>query len=317
MHITIDPTQAANGGYTAGLVSKTKQLLGGCSTDSSQPKHAFTLRVAPAAPTGVAAQLTGSRQITVTWNQGPEFDLQRYLLYNASTGAVLTQVPPNDSNFCSSSSCAVPINYTNPQISGPQSFSVTALRPDGSGSSLESAQSSSATTTLPPPPSPAPSPGGGGGGGGGGSGGGTGGGGSGGGGGGGSGGGTGGGSFGGGGGGTGSSGGIAIGRTSGLTFRPSAGNVLLPPPPPPAIAAPGLDQNPAIGSTPDGPFKQTLPYGTKYGYQKVTHRNAAQRAFHDVTTAFNGPHMARSLAIAFLLLLAGGHLRVWLRRPVD
>jgi hypothetical protein len=39
--------------------------------------------------------------------------------------------------------------------------------------------------------------------------------------------------------------------------------------------------------------------------------------FYDVTGAVNGARMARSLAIAFLLLLAGAHLRIWIRRPVD
>jgi hypothetical protein len=91
--------------------------------------------------------------------------------------------------------------------------------------------------------------------------------------------------------------------------------VILPPAPPPAIAAPG-ELSPVVGGVPDGPYKDTLPYGAHALPGQDTHRNAASRVVHDVTAAFNGPRLARSLAIAFLLLLAGAHLRVWARRPV-
>jgi hypothetical protein len=75
--------------------------------------------------------------------------------------------------------------------------------------------------------------------------------------------------------------------------------------------------NPVIGAGPDGGFGQTLPYGkhaTNGG--STTHRNVASQAFYTVTSAFHGARLMRSLAIAFLLVLAGAHLRVWLRRPV-
>ena len=245
MSVTIDPTTVANGSYTAALTSKTKPAIGSCTTDSSKPTRSFTLQVPPAAPTGVAAQLTGDRQITVSWPQNREFDVDHYVLYDASNGNVLTSVNAHSANFCSSGSCSVAVNY-DPATYGPQNFNVTALRPDGSGGSLESNKSNNASATLPPPPTPDPTPTGGGGGtGGGGSGGGSGGGGGGGTGGGGSGGGggTGGGGSGGGsgGGGTGGGGGggIALGGVKpGLTFTASSGNVLLPPAPPPALAAP-------------------------------------------------------------------------------
>jgi hypothetical protein len=102
---------------------------------------------------------------------------------------------------------------------------------------------------------------------------------------------------------------------SGLTFSASSGNVLLPPAPPPAIAAPG-ELSPVIGGVPDGPYKDTLPYGAHAAPNQNAHRNAASQVFHDVTGAFDGARLARSIAIAFLLVLAGAHLRTWSRRPV-
>ena len=180
--------------------------------------------------------------------------------------------------------------------------------------------------TAPPPPTPDPSPSAGGGTGGGGGGG------QGGGGGGSTGGGTGGGSGGygqgaggtGGGGTTGtgatggSSGGIGLGSgvRPGLTFSATSGNVLLPPAPPPAIAAPGGELSPVIGGIPDGPYKETLPYGAHASPNNDAHHNAATRVFYDVKDAVDGPRLARSLAIAFLLVLAGAHVRLWARRPV-
>ncbi|MFL6240597.1 MAG: hypothetical protein ACJ735_14020 [Actinomycetes bacterium] len=316
--ITIDPRTESNGSYTATLTTKTNGLTG-CSSSTSG--KSWTFDVAPGSPAGVRAGLTGDREITLSWNQGADKDLKKYYIYNASTGDVLTSVP-NTNDFCSAGTCSDAIGYP-PSKYGQQTFQVTALRPDGAGDYVESDKSSTAAATLPAPPTPDPTPppGGGGGGGGTGGGGGSNGGGGGTGGGGGSngGGGAGGGGSGAGGGngGSGSSGLSALGGVKpGLTFTASAGNVILPPAPPPAIAAPG-ELDPSIGSAPDGPYSTTLPYGKHATTADGSvHRNAASRVFHDVSVAFNGPRLARSLAIAFLLLLAGAHLRVWLHRPV-
>ena len=322
MSVTIDPSSELNGSYQATLTTKTKPIIGSCTTDGSQPTKSFAIEAPAAAPAGVSAQLTGSRQITVSWHQNSEPDVKKYLLYNASSGAALTSIPATDSRFCSSSACSIAVSYPTSTY-GQQSFQVTALRADGNGGyAAESNKSSSASATLPPPPSPSPNPSGGGTGGSGGgpgSGGGTGGG---------SGGqGTGGSTSGGGAGGGatgsgattgGSSGGIGLGSgvRPGLTFSATSGNVLLPPAPPPAIAAPGGELSPVIGGVPDGPYKDTLPYGAHAVPSQSTHRNAASRVFHDVSNAFNGARLARSIAIAFLLLLAGAHVRMWARRPV-
>jgi hypothetical protein len=332
MSITIDPTQVANGGYQAVLTTKTRGITS-CSTDSTKPSKSWTFAVAPSAPTGVDATLSGDRQITVTWNMVSGPDPDKYYLYDASAGVVLTAVP-NTSDYCSGGRCAEVVTY--PQSTyGQESFQVSALRSNGTGDYVESEKSSSASATLPPPPTsdPSPSPGGGGTGGGqgggqgGGGGGGTGGGGT-----------AGGGGAAGGGSGTGSTGtgtgggatGGGAGTTSGsslglgsiggvrrgLTFSASSGNVILPPAPPPAIAAPGANLDPVIGASPDGPYKETLPYGARAAAGQTEHRGAAAQVFHEVSVAFDGARLWRSLAGAFLLLLAGAHLRVWMRRPV-
>jgi hypothetical protein len=324
MSITVDPNSEANGGYQAKLTTKTKQLTG-CSTDSSQPTKSWTLQVAPSTPSSVKAQLTGDRQITVSWDESSGSDLKnygKYGVYDGSSGDLKVTMNARDTNFCdSSNSCGVVFPYSQ-NTYGPQSFQVVAMRTDGSGGYVESNKSNTVSATLPPPPTPDPTqPPGGGGTGGGGGGGGTGGGGGGGTGGGGGGtGGTGGGGTGTGGGttGTGSgSGGVGLGSgvRSSLTFSASSGNVILPPAPPPAIAAPG-NLSPVIGGLPDGPYQETLPYGAHAASGDTKHHNVATRTFYTVTDAFHGARLMRSLAIAFLLLLAGAHLRVWLRRPV-
>ena len=320
MSVSVDPKKVANGGYTAKLTPKDKNL-GSCSnpkTGTTQTRS-FTLHVAPVVPAGVDAELTGNRQITVSWNTGAEFDIRTYAVYNASTGNVLTSVPASTSSgFCSSSRCSLGVNYTDSD-SGRQEFAVTAIRPkDGSSGSVESDRSTVATANLPaaptPDPTPPPSTGGGDGGGNGGD---DGGGDDGGGGGGddGGGGGTGGGGGnGGGGGGTGGTG-AGIGGTgsgAGLTFSASSGNIVLPPAPPAAIAAPG-NPSPVIGGIPEGSYKDQLPYGARSGYEKVK-RNAAQQVFHGVGAAIDAPRLMRSLAGAFLMLICAAHLRVWLNR---
>ena len=41
-----------------------------------------------------------------------------------------------------------------------------------------------------------------------------------------------------------------------------------------------------IGGTPDGPYKETLPYGARAAAGKTAvHRNAATQVFHDVSVA--------------------------------
>jgi hypothetical protein len=319
--VTVDPTTAANGAYTATLTSVDKDALGRCPGSSTTSTRSFTLKVNPNAPTAVDANLTGDHQITVSWNPGDEFDVSGYTVYDASSGSALTSVPRS---ACTSSRCSLVVDYP-ANASGPQSFNATARRPNGSGGTgtVESNKSSTASASLPSPPTPDPTPppgggGTGGSGGGGGTGtGGTAGGGTGGTAGGTAGGGTGttaGGTAGGGTGGTGTGGiGSVNGGGGGLTFSARSGSIVLPPAPPAAIAAPG-NPSPVIGPLPEGSFDPNLPYGSQNGYEKVVKRNAAQEVFHSVGAAFHGPRLFRALAGALLLLIAAGQLRLWLNR---
>ena len=120
-------TPAPNGTWTV-------TQSGGTSSSST-----FVTRIAPQAPSGVSAEPTGSREVRVRWEAGPEPDLVGYALYEGSSvvkdGIGLSA--------CDGGSCSTTVSYAS-EGSGAHSYSLRALRSagPGSGSTLESPMSS-------------------------------------------------------------------------------------------------------------------------------------------------------------------------------
>jgi hypothetical protein len=323
------------GGGTAYNGTYTATLSGGATGTRT-----VTLLVPPAAPTGVTASATGQHRVLVSWAANREPDLTGYDLFTADGTSVAANLPANQTSY--------EFDLPSSGYGGEHSYVVRAHRlacanctGTGSGAQLDSPMSAPAGVTLnEPTPSPEPTtdPGTGGGGtdGGGTGGGGTGGGGYGGG-------GTGGGGSGSGGSGgsgtgggsgtdnggynTGSGGGgfssgskptanpataLANARTAfGLTFKsfsPKLGAPKLPPLPKFAFSG----EQPI----PEGTYDPTLKYGDQT--VQVPEHVATDGGFtttlvDSFTSAFEGRKLFRSIAIALLLLLAAGHVRVFLR----
>ncbi|TMQ87391.1 hypothetical protein ETD83_39885 [Actinomadura soli] len=112
-----------NGSYTVYL--KGKQT-GHVYDDST-----FQVRIAPAAPTGVSARVSGSK-LVVKWNRGHEDDLNGYTL----SGSGVESTSGSVGSLCQGTSCSASLSMT--RSSGPVSVGVRARRPTGSGGSLYS-----------------------------------------------------------------------------------------------------------------------------------------------------------------------------------
>ncbi|MFI0374309.1 hypothetical protein ACH35V_41175 [Actinomadura sp. 1N219] len=112
-----------NGSYTVYL--KGKQT-GHVYDDST-----FQVRIAPAAPTGVSARVSGSK-LVVKWNRGLEDDLNGYTL----SGSGVESTSGSVGSLCQGTNCSASLSMT--RSSGPVSVGVRARRPTGSGGSLYS-----------------------------------------------------------------------------------------------------------------------------------------------------------------------------------
>ncbi|TDD80269.1 hypothetical protein [Actinomadura rubrisoli] len=97
--------------------------------------HTFTVRIPPAAPTGVSARVSSSK-LVVKWNLGLEDDLSGYAL----SGSGVSSKTGSVSSLCSGTSCSasLPLSRSN----GPVSVGVRAKRPAGPGGSVYSGTAS-------------------------------------------------------------------------------------------------------------------------------------------------------------------------------
>ncbi len=322
------PSPSCSGRAPARNGTWTVRLAGGATGSST-----FVVRIAPAAPTSVAANADGTRAVVVSWRKGDEPDLVGWTLYG--DGGVVQSLIGLDS--CSGTACSTTVTYGS-DGTGQHTYQLSARRSvePGSSENLESDRSPSVSATLDAPaPAPASSPAAGstdGGTSSGGSSTGS----------------TGGTSGSGGtstGGGTTSSGGttspggtsgstasgtngshptglgtsskpaaaIAQRRAFALTFKafgPKLGIPKLPPLP--------ATVQPAVAPLPDGTYKKVLGYQPVTTHEKVSApKAAATKLTGAVGSAFDSEHFARSLAGALILLLLAAHLRRWLGTPHD
>ena len=289
----------------------------------------FTVRVAPSPPANVRAEVTGQRQITVSWTRNPEPDIVSYDVFG-DDGLVAGDLPFSTTSYV--------VDLPESGYGGDYTYLVRARRAECPGASqtctspLSNAASASVSEPTPEPePSddPTEEPGdggttdpgegyGSGGGSGGGSNGGSGGTGSGG-----SGKGSGKGSGTGGGGGDfssgtggGGSGGVAAPdpvaqqrKSFGLTFKSFS----------PKLGAPKLPPLPQFAEVeePDGTFDPTIDYGDQEVVELAGEESGTVQAiFEDVvSTVFEGRRFWTSLSLGLLLMLSAGHVRVWLGGP--
>ena len=303
------PAGAANGSWTA--------TLSGGNTGS----RTFYTSFAPATPSGFAAEGSGAHDVLLSWTKGSEPDLTGYVLYDGAGTVLDGSITP--AGACSGSRCSYALYYDNP---APGTYSYTyqlsALRSSGgcpgcpaNVESGKTSQSASLTTPKPEPtPTPAPTadPGGSAGG----SGGGT----------------TSGGSTGGGGGST--TGSTSGGTGSGTATKPGAKPTL---PTLDAVAAQrrafalsfsafapslGIPKLPPLPATtlsgtqplPEGTYKPQLPYQAQTETTKSTNILSSPIAS---VSSFDLAQLARSLAMALILLLAAAHLRRFLGAHVE
>ncbi|MFC4908958.1 hypothetical protein [Actinomadura gamaensis] len=119
-----------NGRYTV--------YLKGSQTGHVYASSSFTVRIAPAAPSGVSASVSGGK-IRVSWNLGYEDDLTGYSVSASGAGSTSGSV----SSLCSGSSCSASIPVGSG--SGSVSVQVQARRSNGLGGSVSS---SPASTTV-------------------------------------------------------------------------------------------------------------------------------------------------------------------------
>ncbi|MWA06887.1 hypothetical protein F8568_042420 [Actinomadura sp. LD22] len=110
---------------------KYKAYLKGSITGQTYDSNTFTVRIAPAAPTGVSASVSGSR-LVVKWNRGYEDDLLGYSL----SGSGVRSKSGSLASLCSGTSCSASLSMT--RSSGAVSVAVKARRSTGTGGSLYS-----------------------------------------------------------------------------------------------------------------------------------------------------------------------------------
>ncbi|TYB49158.1 hypothetical protein [Actinomadura chibensis] len=109
--------------------------LKGKQTSHIYDSNTFTVRIAPAAPTGVSAQVSGSK-LVVRWNRGLEDDLTGYAL----SGSGVASTSGSIGSLCKGTSCSASLSVT--RSSGPVSVGVRARRSTGTGGSLYSGAAS-------------------------------------------------------------------------------------------------------------------------------------------------------------------------------
>ncbi|MER6817594.1 hypothetical protein ABT299_50805 [Spirillospora sp. NPDC000708] len=127
---------------------KYKVYLKGSITNQVYDSNTFTVRIAPAAPTGVSASVSGGK-VVVKWNRGYEDDLLGYSLSGSGVGSKSGSM----GSLCSGTSCSARLSLT--RSSGTVSVGVRARRSTGTGGSLfsspatASAVAGGATGSLP------------------------------------------------------------------------------------------------------------------------------------------------------------------------
>ncbi|TDC58686.1 hypothetical protein E1200_32975 [Actinomadura sp. GC306] len=109
-----------------------KIYLKGKQTGHIYDSNTVTVRIAPAAPTGVSVQASG-KKLAVKWNRGLEDDLSGYTLSGSGVQAKSGSV----NSLCQGTSCSATLAVT--KSSGVVSVGVRAQRPTGTGGSLTSA----------------------------------------------------------------------------------------------------------------------------------------------------------------------------------
>ncbi|MFB4305106.1 hypothetical protein [Actinomadura sp. GTD37] len=117
-----------------------KVALKGKQTGNIYDSNTFTVRIAPAAPTGVSASVSGSK-LAVKWNRGLEDDLTGYAL----SGSGVKSRSGSLGSLCQGTSCSTTLSLT--RSSGAVSVGVRARRSTGTGGSLYSS-TSSATSAV-------------------------------------------------------------------------------------------------------------------------------------------------------------------------
>ncbi|MEU6751457.1 hypothetical protein ABZ914_35025 [Spirillospora sp. NPDC046719] len=127
---------------------KYKAYLKGSITNQVYDSNTFTVRIAPAAPTGVSASVSGGK-VVVKWNRGYEDDLLGYSLSGSGVGSKSGSM----GSLCSGTSCSARLSLT--RSTGTVSVGVRARRSTGTGGSLlsspatASAVAGGATGSLP------------------------------------------------------------------------------------------------------------------------------------------------------------------------
>ncbi|XRQ07021.1 hypothetical protein ACN3XK_62570 [Actinomadura welshii] len=117
-----------------------KVYLKGKQTGHIYDSNTFTVRIAPAAPTGVSAQVSGNK-LVVKWNRGLEDDLSGYAL----SGSGVKSKSGSVDSLCQGTSCSASLPVT--KSSGSVSVNVRARRPTGTGGTLSSG-AATANATL-------------------------------------------------------------------------------------------------------------------------------------------------------------------------
>ncbi|NEA25472.1 hypothetical protein [Actinomadura bangladeshensis] len=112
-----------------------KVSLKGKQTGHIYDSNTFTVRIAPAAPTGVSANVSGGK-LVVKWNRGLEDDLIGYVL----SGSGVKSRSGSVGSLCQGTNCSTTLSLT--RSSGAVSVGVRASRSNGTGGSLYSGTSS-------------------------------------------------------------------------------------------------------------------------------------------------------------------------------
>ncbi|MEU8304898.1 hypothetical protein AB0C84_15195 [Actinomadura sp. NPDC048955] len=129
-----------SGTFSISRNGRYKVYLLGKQTNHVYDSNTFTVRIAPAAPTGVSASASGGK-LAVKWNRGLEDDLTGYTL----AGSGVKSKSGSLNSLCSGTSCSTTLSLT--RSSGAASVGIKAVRSTGTGGSIYSGVAS-ATTSL-------------------------------------------------------------------------------------------------------------------------------------------------------------------------
>ncbi|WP_433465246.1 hypothetical protein [Spirillospora sp. CA-128828] len=129
-----------SGTFSISRNGRYKVYLKGKQTGNVYDSNSFTVRIAPAAPTGVTAAASGGK-LVVKWNRGLEDDLTGYTL----AGSGVKSKSGSLNSLCQGTSCSTTLSLT--RSTGVVSVGVRAKRSTGTGGSLYSG-TSSATASL-------------------------------------------------------------------------------------------------------------------------------------------------------------------------